>query len=102
MLIAGGAPGRSPHGASGGTLRGGGGNWPHPPPFPTLLPDTRGFLPGPRSAGGAQGKGTREWSGIQRRWEQPCRWSFLRRARLAAEGGRDRQGVREVAGNALR
>lgn len=53
---------------------------------------TRLTLPG--LGRGAQGKGTRECSGMQRRWEQPCRWSFLRRARLAAgEGGRESQGV---------
>lgn len=62
---------------------------------PSLRPHTRG-LTWPRS-GGAQGKGTLEWSGMQRRWEQPCRCSFLRSARLAAdtrEGGREARGER--------
>lgn len=51
----------------------------------------------------AQGKGTLEWSGMQRRWEQLCRWSFLRRARLAAERERERgkRGVREGADGAF-
>lgn len=31
----------------------------------------------------SQGKGTLEWRGIQRLWEQLCLCSFLRRARLA-------------------
>lgn len=40
---------------------------------------------------------------MQRRWEQLCRWSFLRRARLAAERERERgkRGVREAAGGAF-
>lgn len=67
---------------------------------PSLRPHTRG-LTWPRS-GGAQGKGTLEWSGMQRRWEQPCRCSFLRSARLAADTEREggKRGVRGAAGNA--
>lgn len=73
--------GRSPHGFSTEVPRGG-----------RASDHTRLTLPG--LGRGAQGKGTRECSGMQRRWEQPCRWSFLRRARLAAgEGGRESQGV---------
>lgn len=73
--------GRNPHGFSTEVPRGG-----------RASDHTRLTLPG--LGRGAQGKGTRECSGMQRRWEQPCRWSFLRRARLAAgEGGRESQGV---------
>lgn len=47
----------------------------------------------------AQGKGTRECSGMQRRCEQPCLWSFLRTARLAAERkGEGRRGAEREGG----